>query len=57
MPSVVRVAEPALTTVRQDIEGMGRIMVKLLMRLLDAPGEEVPASVITETTLIHRASA
>ncbi|MFH9817477.1 LacI family DNA-binding transcriptional regulator [Streptomyces sp. NPDC017230] len=57
MASVVRAAEPALTTVRQDIEGMGRIMVKLLMRLLDAPGEEVPASVITRTTLVRRASA
>ncbi|MGC0334507.1 DNA-binding LacI/PurR family transcriptional regulator [Streptomyces sp. SAI-170] len=57
MAAVVQAAEPPLTTVRQDIEGMGRIMVKLLMRLLDAPKEEVPASVITPTTLIRRASA
>ncbi len=67
MESVVRAAEPSLTTVRQDIEGMGRIMVKLLMRLLD-PSEAqggveggaeggVPASVITPTTLVRRESA
>ncbi|MFI9155017.1 LacI family DNA-binding transcriptional regulator [Streptomyces sp. NPDC053367] len=57
MPAVVRAAEPPLTTVRQDIEGMGRIMVKLLMRLLDSPGGDVPASVITPTTLVRRVSA
>jgi DNA-binding LacI/PurR family transcriptional regulator len=36
---------------------MGRLMVRLLMRLLDRPGEAVPASVITPTTLVRRASA
>ncbi|CAM5231965.1 hypothetical protein GCM10010266_27440 [Streptomyces griseomycini] len=55
--SVVRAAEPPLTTVRQDIEGTGRIAVKLLMRLPDAPGEEVPAPVITRTTPVRRAAA
>ncbi|MEU1281319.1 LacI family DNA-binding transcriptional regulator [Streptomyces sp. NPDC005805] len=57
MASVVRTTDPALTTVRQDIEGMGRLMVKLLMRQLDDTGAEAPASVITPTTLVRRASA
>ncbi|MFJ8545080.1 LacI family DNA-binding transcriptional regulator [Streptomyces sp. NPDC093586] len=57
MASVALAADPPLTTVRQDIEGMGRIMVRLLMRLLDAPDDDVPASVITSTALVRRASA
>ncbi|MEU7512579.1 LacI family DNA-binding transcriptional regulator [Streptomyces sp. NPDC042898] len=57
MASVVDRSSPALTTVRQDIEGMGRLMVKLLMRLLDGPGGAAPDSVITPTSLVHRASA
>lgn len=57
MASVVRRTEPALTTVRQDIEGMGRLMVRLLMRLLNESGGDAPASVITPTTLVRRASA
>ncbi len=59
MPSVVESTDPPLTTVRQDIEGMGRLMVKLLMRVLnenEAP-TGAPASVITPTTLVRRASA
>ncbi|MFE2556228.1 LacI family DNA-binding transcriptional regulator [Streptomyces sp. NPDC059352] len=57
MASVVDRTSPALTTVRQDIEGMGRLMVKLLMRLLDGVDGEAPASVITPTSLVRRASA
>ncbi|MEV4330881.1 LacI family DNA-binding transcriptional regulator [Streptomyces sp. NPDC049597] len=57
MESVVVTTRPALTTVRQDIEGMGRLMVRLLMRLLDDSGGDTPASVITPTTLVRRASA
>ncbi|MFC9699611.1 LacI family DNA-binding transcriptional regulator [Streptomyces sp. NPDC056943] len=57
MASVVDRTSPALTTVRQDIEGMGRLMVKLLMRLLDGPGGAAPDSVITPTSLVLRASA
>ncbi|WAZ26382.1 LacI family transcriptional regulator [Streptomyces cinnabarinus] len=57
MPSVVELTDPALTTVHQDIEGMGRLMVKLLMRLLDETGSPAPASVITPTSLVRRASA
>ncbi|MFF3286629.1 LacI family DNA-binding transcriptional regulator [Streptomyces sp. NPDC003023] len=57
MASVVGTTRPALTTVRQDIEGMGRLMVRLLMRLLNESGGEAPASVITPTTLVRRESA
>ncbi|WP_327678233.1 LacI family DNA-binding transcriptional regulator [Streptomyces sp. NBC_00467] len=59
MASVVESTDPPLTTVRQDIEGMGRLMVRLLMRVLNE-GEQhtgAPASVITPTTLVRRASA
>ncbi|MFE1442208.1 LacI family DNA-binding transcriptional regulator [Streptomyces sp. NPDC058739] len=57
MESVVRTSEPALTSVRQDIEGMGRLMVKLLMRMLDKTHDAVAASLITPTELVRRASA
>ncbi|WP_306329884.1 LacI family DNA-binding transcriptional regulator [Streptomyces venezuelae] len=57
MASVVGRTSPALTTVHQDIEGMGRLMVKLLMRLLDGAGPELPGSVITPTSLVRRDSA
>jgi DNA-binding LacI/PurR family transcriptional regulator len=59
MPSVIERTDPALTTVRQDVEGMGRLMVRLLMRLLNEHGTQAgaPASVITPTTLVRRASA
>ncbi|MEV0411140.1 LacI family DNA-binding transcriptional regulator [Streptomyces sp. NPDC050448] len=56
---VAETADPPLTTVRQDIEGMGRLMARLLLRTLDtAQGERtVPASVVTPTALVRRASA
>jgi DNA-binding LacI/PurR family transcriptional regulator len=59
MASVVETTDPELTTVRQDIEGMGRLMVRLLMRVLNEsePAAGAPASVITPTTLVRRASA
>ncbi|MFJ7070990.1 LacI family DNA-binding transcriptional regulator [Streptomyces sp. NPDC101115] len=57
MDSVVRDTDPALTTVRQDIEGMGRLMVRLLMRVLDGAADAASASVITSTSLVRRASA
>ncbi|MGW0120612.1 LacI family DNA-binding transcriptional regulator [Streptomyces sp. NPDC003327] len=57
MASVVHRSSPALTTVRQDVEGMGRLMVKLLLRVMDGAGGEVPESVITPTSLVRRASA
>ncbi len=57
---VAEAADPPLTTVRQDIEGMGRLMVRLLMRVLsegDGRGAGAPASVIMPTELVRRASA
>ncbi|MGW5399519.1 LacI family DNA-binding transcriptional regulator [Streptomyces sp. NPDC003952] len=52
-------ADPPLTTVRQDIEGMGRLMVRLLLRSLDPAhaAHRVPGSVITPTSLVLRGSA
>ncbi|MGR8007172.1 LacI family DNA-binding transcriptional regulator [Streptomyces hypolithicus] len=56
--------EPPLTTVRQDIEGMGRLMARLLMTMLSGDGRggdgraaNVPASVILPVELVRRASA
>ncbi|WP_175407166.1 LacI family DNA-binding transcriptional regulator [Streptomyces sp. TRM64462] len=62
MASVAEATDPPLTTVRQDIEGMGRLMVRLLMRSLQQDGEPgtagaAPGSVITPTELVRRASA
>ncbi|MFE5487683.1 LacI family DNA-binding transcriptional regulator [Streptomyces sp. NPDC056527] len=55
MLQVAEATDPPLTTVRQDIEGMGRLMVRLLMRTLDGAGVAEP--VITPTELVRRASA
>ncbi|MFJ1671274.1 LacI family DNA-binding transcriptional regulator [Streptomyces bottropensis] len=56
--------DPPLTTVHQDIEGMGRLMARLLFRHTEdlagpgEPGAESPlASVITPTRLVVRQSA
>ncbi|WP_149551917.1 LacI family DNA-binding transcriptional regulator [Streptomyces marokkonensis] len=63
MLPIAEQTEPPLTTVRQDIEGMGRLMARLLLRDLDRTGvpDEAagggPSSVVLPTTLIHRASA
>ncbi|MEU9355358.1 LacI family DNA-binding transcriptional regulator [Streptomyces griseoloalbus] len=63
MLPIAEQTEPPLTTVRQDIEEMGRLMARLLLRDLDrttAADENVggtPSSVILPTTLIRRASA
>ncbi|MER7467939.1 LacI family DNA-binding transcriptional regulator [Streptomyces sp. NPDC097981] len=56
---VAETADPPLTTVRQDIEGMGRLMARLLLRTLNAAQGDsaVPASVVTPTALVRRASA
>lgn len=54
MLQVAEATDPPLSTVRQDIEGMGRLMVRLLMRTLDG---QTPESVITPTELVLRASA
>ncbi|MGW2813384.1 LacI family DNA-binding transcriptional regulator [Streptomyces sp. NPDC001415] len=59
MASVAEATDPPLTTVRQEVEEMGRLMARLLLRGLDQGGAEVspPASVITPTVLVRRASA
>ncbi|MFE6834242.1 LacI family DNA-binding transcriptional regulator [Streptomyces sp. NPDC057705] len=56
---VAESADPPLTTVRQDVEGMGRMMAGLLMRTLNAGPDErtAPGPVITATTLVRRVSA
>ncbi|WP_328296693.1 LacI family transcriptional regulator [Streptomyces sp. NBC_00435] len=56
---VAESTDPPLTTVRQDIEGMGRLMARLLLRTLDRthPALGVPGSVITPTSLVRRGSA
>ncbi|MFI6079898.1 LacI family DNA-binding transcriptional regulator [Streptomyces sp. NPDC051217] len=59
MVSVAEDTDPPLTTIRQDVEGQGRLMARLLLRGLDKDSAEThaPASVITPTTLVRRASA
>ncbi|MGW1894888.1 LacI family DNA-binding transcriptional regulator [Streptomyces sp. NPDC002004] len=59
MLPVAEQTDPPLTTVRQDIEGMGRLMARLLLRRLDRGGSagDGPASVVMPTTLVRRASA
>ncbi|MEV4945321.1 LacI family DNA-binding transcriptional regulator [Streptomyces sp. NPDC053755] len=54
MRQVAEATDPPLSTVHQDVEGMGRLMVRLLMRTLDGEGAE---PVITPTELVLRASA
>ncbi|MFJ2635283.1 LacI family DNA-binding transcriptional regulator [Streptomyces sp. NPDC087422] len=61
MVSVAEWTDPPLTTVRQDIEEMGRLMARLLLRTLEPAlaAEAVPAlsSIVTPTRLVVRASA
>jgi DNA-binding LacI/PurR family transcriptional regulator len=56
---VTEQTEPSLTTVRQDIEEMGRLMARLLLRVLTRGKSTTgaPSSVILPTTLVRRASA
>lgn len=56
MESVAEATDPPLTTIRQDVVGMGRLMVRLLMERL-SDGSTGPDSVITPTKLVRRASA
>ncbi|MGW1102338.1 LacI family DNA-binding transcriptional regulator [Streptomyces sp. NPDC002540] len=58
MVSIAESTEPPLTTIRQDVEGMGRLMVRMLMRQLNGEGgDDEPESLITPTELVRRASA
>jgi DNA-binding LacI/PurR family transcriptional regulator len=61
MASVAELTDPPLTTVRQEIEEMGRLMVRLLLRSLDqrTKGNDAGrplSSLITPTSLIRRAT-
>ncbi|MYQ46883.1 substrate-binding domain-containing protein [Streptomyces sp. SID4985] len=56
MAPVAEQTDPPLTTVRQDIEEMGRLMARLLLRGRAAP-DDAPPSVVLPTTLVHRATA
>ncbi|MFI0938160.1 LacI family DNA-binding transcriptional regulator [Streptomyces sp. NPDC021020] len=60
--SVAEWTDPPLTTIRQDIEEMGRMMARLLLRALESPsGDGVApvalAPIVTPTQLVVRASA
>ncbi|WP_405016844.1 LacI family transcriptional regulator [Kitasatospora sp. NBC_00070] len=56
--SIAAWTDPPLTTIRQDIEEMGRLMARLLLRRLATPAQPLaPTSVITPTRLIRRESA
>ncbi|MFC9644743.1 LacI family DNA-binding transcriptional regulator [Streptomyces mirabilis] len=62
MLPVAEQTDPPLTTVRQDIEEMGRLMARLLLRDLDRrAGKQVaddgPTGVVLPTTLVRRVSA
>ena len=62
MLPVAEQTDPPLTTIRQDIEEMGRLMARLLLRGLDRRGGEeslggAPSSVVLPTTLVRRVSA
>lgn len=62
MLPIAEQADPPLTTVRQDIEEMGRLMARLLIRGLEgrvAPEDTAPeaSGVVLPTTLVRRASA
>jgi DNA-binding LacI/PurR family transcriptional regulator len=48
---------PPLTTIGQDIEKMGYLMVDLLTQAIAGDGGQRPASVITPTHLVRRSSA
>lgn len=61
MLPVAEQTDPPLTTVRQDIEEMGRLMARLLLGAVDPAGKGgqagAPSSVVLPTTLVRRASA
>ncbi|MFF9813300.1 LacI family DNA-binding transcriptional regulator [Streptomyces sp. NPDC014006] len=64
MVTVAEQTDPPLTTVRQDIEEMGRLMARLLLGGLDGDGAAAqhgalgePPGVVLPTTLVRRASA
>ncbi|MEU5576360.1 LacI family DNA-binding transcriptional regulator [Streptomyces huasconensis] len=58
MLPVAEQTDPPLTTVRQDIEGMGRLMADMLLRGRGGEGlASGPENVVLPTALVRRASA
>ncbi|MEU6676319.1 LacI family DNA-binding transcriptional regulator [Streptomyces sp. NPDC046925] len=62
LASIAEATEPPLTTVHQDIEGMGRLMAQLLFRRTSAPSASAAdssplSSVVTPVRLAVRQSA
>lgn len=57
MLPVAEQVDPPLTTVRQDIEGMGRLMARMLLRGRDEDPAVRPSGVVLPTSLVRRASA
>ncbi|MFC7260638.1 LacI family DNA-binding transcriptional regulator [Streptomyces lutosisoli] len=62
MLPIAEQTDPPLTSVRQDIEEMGRLMARLLLRRLDRRSGDAslggdPSSVVLPTTLVRRVSA
>jgi DNA-binding LacI/PurR family transcriptional regulator len=63
MLPIAEQTDPPLTTVRQDIEEMGRLMARLLIRGLEGgtraegPGASDASGVVLPTTVVRRASA
>ena len=55
--AVAERTNPPLTTIHQDIEKMGVLMVDLLTRVITKQGEPRPASIILPTRLVRRLSA
>jgi DNA-binding LacI/PurR family transcriptional regulator len=54
---LAREARPALTTVRQPIEGLGRELAAALLEQLDGDRTAPPAAVVLQTELVLRASS
>jgi DNA-binding LacI/PurR family transcriptional regulator len=54
---LAREARPALTTVRQPIEGLGRELAAALLEQLDGDRTAPPAAVVLKTELVLRASS
>ncbi|BDH72201.1 LacI family DNA-binding transcriptional regulator [Streptomyces sp. PLM4] len=58
--TVAQHTDPPLTTVRQDIEEMGRLMARSLLDAgegVDRPDSAAPDGIVLPTTLVRRASA
>jgi hypothetical protein len=57
LTSIAEATDPPLTTVHQDVEGMGRLMAGLLFDHTGSTAEPDTASVVVPTRLVLRTSA